>query len=255
MNEVHAYLQAGVLPARALAEFRRRLEAAGFELPAGYSMQYGGETAKRNEAVSNLLSNTSVLLVLMLATLVLTLNSFRMAGIVALIGGLSVGLGLAALWLFGYPFGFMAIIGTMGLIGVAINDSIVVLAAIRQHPLAREGHPIAVCNVVQHATRHVVSTTLTTIVGFMPLLLAGGAFWPPLAVAIAGGVSGATLLALLFAPSVYLLVMFREECELKEPTHVRQSGDAGSDPIPAEFDMRPVDGATAGSLAPVAADT
>ncbi|MEW4528723.1 efflux RND transporter permease subunit [Maioricimonas sp. JC845] len=254
MNEVHAYLQAGVLPARALSDFRQRLEAAGFELPAGYSMQYGGETAKRNEAVSNLLSNTSVLLVLMLATLVLALNSFRMAGIVALVGGLSVGLGLAALWLFGYPFGFMAIIGTMGLIGVAINDSIVVLAAIRQHPLAREGHRIAVCNVVHHATRHVVSTTLTTIVGFTPLLLAGGAFWPPLAVAIAGGVSGATLLALLFAPSVYLLVMFSKECEFKEPSSVRQSGDAGSDPIPAEFDMRPVDVAAAGSLAPVAAD-
>ncbi|QDU40369.1 Toluene efflux pump membrane transporter TtgE [Maioricimonas rarisocia] len=237
LNEVQAYLQAGVLPGRALADFRRRLEASGFELPAGYSMQYGGETAKRNEAVSNLLSNTSVLVVLMLATLVLSFNSFRLAGIVAFVGALSVGLGLAALWVFGYPFGFMAIIGTMGLIGVAINDSIVVLAAIRQHPLAREGHPVAICNVVQHATRHIVSTTLTTIVGFMPLMLAGGAFWPPLAVAIAGGVGGATLLALFFCPSMYLLLLCKVPCELREPaaaSHV-SSYSHGGDPLPEDF--------------------
>ncbi|MFG0336304.1 MAG: efflux RND transporter permease subunit, partial [Maioricimonas sp. JB049] len=243
MNEVRAYLGAGVLPARALADFRRRLDAAGFELPPDYRMEYGGETAKRNEAVSTLLSNTSVLVVLMLATLVLSFNSFRLAGIVACVGALSVGLGLAALWMFGYPFGFMAIVGTMGLIGVAINDSIVVLAAIREHPLAREGHPVAICNVVQHATRHVVSTSLTTIVGFMPLMLAGGAFWPPLAIAIAGGVGGATLLALFFSPSVYLLLICRGPCELRELDggHRSATSHPGGDPLP-EDPQRPSGG-------------
>ncbi len=54
--------------------------------------------------------------------------------------------------------------------------------------------------------RHVVSTTLTTIGGFIPLLFAGGSFWPPLAIVIAGGVSGATILATLFIPSTYVLV-------------------------------------------------
>jgi multidrug efflux pump subunit AcrB len=106
---------------------------------------------------------------------------------------LSVGLSLGALALFGYPFGFMGIVGTMGLIGVAINDSIVVLAALREHPKAREGDPAAVRNVVVRSTRHVLSTTLTTIAGFLPLLLGGGGFWPPLATSIAGGVSGAQL--------------------------------------------------------------
>ena len=123
-----------------------------------------------------------------------------------MVGGLSVGLGLAALWWFGYPFGFMAIVGIMGLVGVAINDSIVVLAAIRSDMAARNGDREAIAKVVFHSTRHVFSTTLTTIAGFIPLLLSGGGFWPPLAIAIAGGVSGATILALYFAPSAYLVL-------------------------------------------------
>ena len=123
-----------------------------------------------------------------------------------MVGGLSVGLGLAALWGFGYPFGFMAIVGIMGLVGVAINDSIVVLAAIRSDTNARFGDRQAVAKVVFHSTRHVFSTTLTTIAGFIPLLLSGGGFWPPLAIAIAGGVSGATILALYFVPSAYLVL-------------------------------------------------
>jgi multidrug efflux pump len=138
---------------------------------------------------------------------VMSFHSFRVASIVGAIAVLSAGLGTGALWVFGYPFGFMAIVGTMGLIGVAINDSIVVLAAIREDPLAAVGDRTAVLDVVVRATRHIVATTLTTIAGFVPLLIGGGGMWPPLAITIAGGVSGATILALYFAPSAYILLM------------------------------------------------
>lgn len=209
MNEVQAYLAAGVLPAVVQHELVDRLQASGFELPPGYSLEYGGEAAKRDDAVGNLMANVGVLMVLMVATLVLSFSSFRMAGIIGSVAGLSAGLGVGALWVFGHPFGFMAIVGTMGLIGVAINDAIVVLAVIRENPSARSGDPVAVRDVVVRATRHVVATTLTTIAGFLPLLLGGGGFWPPLATAIAGGVGGATILALYFAPSAYVLAMCR----------------------------------------------
>lgn len=212
MNEVKAYLNAGVLPAVAQADFSRRLSESGFELPPGYTMRFGGESQQRDNAVGNLMASVGVLLVLMLATLVLSFGSFRMAAVIAVIAGLSAGPGLGALWIFGFPFGFMAIIGTMGLVGVAINDSIVVLAAIRADERAREGDPEAVRNVVMTASRHVVATTLTTIAGFIPLLMGGGEFWPPLAIVIAGGVGGATILALYFAPSAYLLMMCRQRC-------------------------------------------
>ena len=115
--------------------------------------------------------------------------------------------------MFGFPFGFMAIIGTMGLVGVAINDSIVVLAAIQEDEAAKNGNETVILEVVLRASRHVVATSLTTIAGFLPLIIAGGGFWPPLAVTIAGGVGGATILALVFVPSCYLILMKRSfEC-------------------------------------------
>ena len=209
MNELQAFITAGVLPAAVLADFQARLAESEFTLPEGYHFEFGGEAAKRDDAIGNLMSSVGILGVMMVATLVLSFGSFRIAGIIGAVAALAVGLGLGALALFGYPFGFMAIVGTMGLIGVAINDSIVVLAALREDPLARKGDPQAVGEVVLHSTRHVLSTTLTTIAGFMPLILAGGGFWPPMATAIAGGVAGATVLALYFVPSGYVLAMCR----------------------------------------------
>lgn len=207
VNTVQGFITAGVLPQDVLDRFREKWDDSEISETPGYFYRFGGETAERNSAVGNLLANVGLLSVLMVATLVLSFGSFRMAGIIGVVGGMSVGLGLGALWMFGHPFGFMAIVGTMGLIGIAINDAIVVLAAIRDDEDAKTGDRAAVRRVVARSTRHVIATTITTMAGFMPLLLAGGGFWPPLAISIAGGVAGATILALYFVPSAYLLVI------------------------------------------------
>ncbi|ESA36203.1 cation multidrug efflux pump [Leptolyngbya sp. Heron Island J] len=206
VNTVQGFITAGSLPSTVLAEFQRALTAQGFELPAGYRLSYGGEADARGSAVGNLLSTVGILLVLMTATLVLSFNSFALAGLLAIVAIAAVGLAAMALWLFNSLFGFTAILGTLGLIGLAINDSIVVLAALRNDPLARQGDMAATRQVVMKATRHVVATTITTIIGFTPLLLDSTGFWPPLAIAIAGGLAGATLLALYFIPSTHLLL-------------------------------------------------
>ncbi len=209
VNTIQGFITAGVLPSTVLADFQQRLNESNFQLPPGYSMEWGGESAERNEAVSNLLSTVDIIIALMVATLVLSFNSFRSAGIIFLVAIGSVGLALASLWFFGYPLGFMAILGTVGLIGVAINDSIVVLAAIRNDPLARKGDRAALVKVIVRSTRHVLTTTITTVAGFIPLFLDGGEFWPPLAICITGGVAGTTLLALFFVPCAYLLLIGR----------------------------------------------
>ena len=149
------------------------------------------------------MANVGILLVLMVATLVLSFASFRMASIIGFVGAMSIGLGMGALWIFGYPFGFMAIVGIMGLIGIAINDSIVVLTALREDDDAARGDEQAILRITLRETRHVLATTFTTIGGFLPLMMAGGGFWPPMAIAIAGGVVGCTLLALIFVPSTF----------------------------------------------------
>lgn len=205
VNTIQGFLTPGTLPDTALKEFKQLLTQ--LELPNGYYYQFGGEAEQKNSAIGGLVTLVGVLAILMVAVLVLSLNSFRLASIIGIVAVASFGLGIFAIWLFGYPFGFNPIIGTVGLIGVAINDSIVVMAAIQQNEFASVGDRKAIQQVVLESTRHVVTTTATTVVGFIPLLLGGGEFWPPLAIAIAGGVVGATLLALYLVPSAYMLLV------------------------------------------------
>jgi multidrug efflux pump subunit AcrB len=207
MNEVQGFITAGTLPSKILNEFERRIEASGMQLPLGFSMELGGEASERDAAVNRLLANVSILVVGMIASLVLALASFRLTALIGLVAVLSIGLGMGALWLFGYPFGFMAIIGTMGLVGIAINDSIVVVAALSADEHARHGNVQAIVERVLEVSRHVLATTATTVVGFLPLLLSGGEFWPPLAVSIGAGVTGATLISLTLVPAAFRLIM------------------------------------------------
>ncbi|MTJ51538.1 efflux RND transporter permease subunit [Anabaena sp. UHCC 0253] len=204
VSTVQGYLTAGTLPANALVDFRQRLQKS-FSLPQGYSLEFGGEEAERNSATGGLLGYGIVLGIALVVTLVLSMNSFALAGLIGMVAILSIGLGGLSVWLFGYPFGFNPIIGTVGLIGVAVNDSITVLTALKSDTLAQTGDRSAMVETVIHTTRHVLTTTFTTMAGFIPLILGGGGFWPPLAVVIAGGVGGATILALYFIPSAYLL--------------------------------------------------
>ena len=210
INTVQAFLTAGALPDSVLTQFQQQLEESDFALPKGYRIEYGGEADARGSAVGNLLASVGVLLILMVATLVLSFNSFAIAGLLGVVAVSAVGLAAMALWLFNSIFGFTAILGTLGLIGLAINDSIVVLAALREDPLALVGDIKATVQVVMKATRHVAATTVTTIVGFVPLMLDRTGFWPPLAIAIAGGLGGATLLALYFIPTAHVWIFGRK---------------------------------------------
>lgn len=206
VNAVQAFLKAGVLPSTVLSGLQGRLEATNFQLPPGYRYEFGGEAEQQGTAMGNLLLFLPLLLLGMVIALVLSLGSFRLAAIIGVVAISSVGMALLSLKLFGSVLGFMAIVGTMGLIGIAINDSIVVLSAFGEDPDARQGDPRGVQRVVIKATRHVLTTTATTIIGFVPLLLEGDPFWQPLSLAISGGMVGATLMALYFVPAAYVLI-------------------------------------------------
>jgi len=201
-STVQAFLKAGTLPVTVLQPLLEKLENKTLQLPHGVTFEVGGEAAQRNRAVGNLLVYVAPLMVLMLASLVVAFGSFRLAFLVGAVGVLSAGSGFGTLALLGIPFGFMAIIGTMGLLGVAINDSTVVLTTLLEE--APQGGVENVAHTVARATRHVIATTFTTIAGFLPLLLGADRFWHPLAGVMAGGVAGATLLALMLCPVVYL---------------------------------------------------
>ncbi len=173
------------------------------QLADGYLLEIGGNTEEKGKAVESLLKYAPLIAILMVATLVLAFRSIPLAMIIGLVALLSVGFGLLALWLTSFPLGFNPIIGTAGLIGIALNDTIVVLAALHKNEqldIEKIVHEVVDC------TRHILSTTLTTVGGFLPLLiLTGGTFWPPLAMVIIGGVIGATTLSLIFTPCCYYL--------------------------------------------------
>ena len=206
VNTVQAFITAGVLPSKVLANFQSELAKRDFRLPPGYATEIGGEQAESGDAVGALLAYVGLLLLLMGTTLVLSLGSFRSAAIVAFIGIGSVGMALLSLWTFGSLMGFMAVVGIMGLIGIAVNGGIIIISAINEDEAAKAGSRKAIQDVVVHSTRHVLTTTITTMVGFIPLLMSGGAFWQPLAIAIAGGIGGSPFLALYFTPAAYLML-------------------------------------------------
>ncbi len=210
VNTVQAFLVPYAFIADSLADFQRRFAEAGIALPEGYRVEFGGEEEQRSDAMGKLAAFALPLFVVMAGSIVLTFNSFRLAGIIFAVAFLAVGLALLGVRIFGYPMGFVAIVGTMGLVGLAINDAIVVLNALRADPRARAADVEGSIRVVVGATRHIVATSLTTMGGFAPLILFGGRFWPPMATAIAGGVAGATVLALVFVPSVFMAIRRRE---------------------------------------------
>lgn len=205
VNTIEAYIVSGVLPAQVLNDVKDKV--AQLALPSGYRIEIGGESAKRNEAVGNLLSNVMLVVTLLLATVVLSFNSFRLTAIILLSAIQSAGLGLLAVFVFGYPFGFPVIIGLLGLMGLAINAAIVILAELEDMPSVRLGDMETIVSTVSSCGRHISSTTITTVGGFIPLIIAGGGFWPPFAIAIAGGTLLTTLLSLVWVPTMYLLLM------------------------------------------------
>ncbi len=215
-NTLQAFLVPYTLISESLSDFRRRFDEAAIALPEGYRIELGGEEEQRSEALGNLAAFALPLFVVMAGAIILTFNSFRMAGIIFAVAFSSVGLALGGVFLFGHPMGFMAIVGTMGLVGLAINDAIVVLNALRLDPRSVDAEPEPTADVVVDATRHVLATTLTTVGGFLPLIVFGGRFWPPMATAIAGGVIGASILALYMVPSLYALLR-RRRVEEVEP--------------------------------------
>jgi multidrug efflux pump subunit AcrB len=166
---------------------------------------------------------------MLVVVLVVSFNSWRLSLLILTVALMSVGLGMLSLTLSGYAFGFQVIIALLGLMGLAINGAIVILAELRSTPSALAGEVEGIVSSVMHCARHISSTTITTVAGFFPLLIGGGLFWPPFATTIAGGTLLVTLLSFFFVPAAFLLLTRRSRFEIFAP----------STPEPAVEQIRP----------------
>ena len=207
LNSVQGYLKRGVLPEEALKMLARDLEINPIPLPTGYRLEFGGDSQERGELVEDLTAPLGTIIAAMLATILLTFNSWRLTGIAFGVTGCSFGLSLLALAVFQYPLGIQALIGVIGSVGVSINAAIIILSGLKLNERATAGDPDAIVDVVMDASRHIVSTTVTTFGGFLPLILEGSQFWPPFAMAIAGGVLLSTIVSFYLVPPLYTLLM------------------------------------------------
>lgn len=195
-----------MLPEEALKQVRAELDAQGFTVPNGIRLEFGGDSDARANTLGNLFASLPIIITLSIAAIVVTFNSFRLSAIALVVCGLSAGLSLFSLAVFQYPFGLNAIIGVIGSIGVSINAAIIILTGLRDNEAAAGGDKSAMVDVVMGSSRHIVSTTITTFGGFLPLILQGGGFWPPFAMAVAGGVLLSTIVSFYFTPPLFALL-------------------------------------------------
>lgn len=210
VNIIQGFTALDTLPATVFAALRARLDDAALTLPPGYRMEFGGESEERNKSVRQLMGKAGILGVLMVISIILTFNSFRMASITVVSALQAAGLGLLSLWAFGHALGFVVIVGLMGLVGLAINAAIVILSELRSEAGIAAGNATATIDGVMRTGRHILATTLTTFGGFMPLILSDSPFWPPFAVAIAGGAVLTMVVSFYFVPAAWWLALGRD---------------------------------------------
>ena len=203
VNEVEGWVWTGTLPSSTEILIKNDIEVFKQSLPPGYWLQQGGEAETRGESQSQIYSSALIYLILITIGLVFALNSFRQTALILSVAILSVGLSFIGLIIGQQNYGFIATVGAIGLIGLSINDSIIVLSHIKERAREISMSKADLIEVVIRSTRHIITTSLTTLGGFLPLIFSS-IFFKPLAWAMSIGVLGATLTALLYIPAMYI---------------------------------------------------
>ncbi len=174
------------------------------EWPKGYSYEFAGE--KEVEGTYNKMLKVFILaMVLIYAILALLFDSLVQPGIIlftvlcALIGV------FGGFFLFDIPFSFSASIGIVALVGIVVNDAIIMVETMNNHLRAGKDRMEAAMHGASDRLRPIVSTTITNFAGLMPLALSDPG-WAPLCQAIIFGEVTATIGAVLFMPAIFVLV-------------------------------------------------
>jgi len=180
------------------------------ELPPGYRVEQGGEVEESAEANEKLSSNMPLAFAFMVLTLIWQFNSFVRTGLVLAVIPLTItGVALALTIAPGANFGFMAILGFLALVGIVINNAIILIERIDEEMERRDDVIEAVVEAGVRRLRPIIMTTCTTALGLAPIILAKDVLFYDLALVIAGGLLFGTLLTLIVIPCLYAIVYGR----------------------------------------------
>jgi multidrug efflux pump len=170
-------------------------------LPDGYRIEIAGAVEESSKGQGSIAAGVPVMLFIIFTLLMLQLQSFSRALLVFLTGPLGLPGIAAALLLLNRPFGFVALLGVIALMGMIMRNSVILIDQIEQD--RRRGVPDwdAVVESAVRRFRPIVLTAAAAVLAMIPLTRS--VFWGPMAVAIMGGLIVATALTLLALPAMY----------------------------------------------------
>lgn len=194
----------GETASEAFARLAPQLDAIAAKFPAGYWREWGGEYEDSAKANAGLMVKIPPIIALMMLLVIMLFNSFRQPLVIFMTVPLAmVGVTVGLLG-FGQPFGFMALLGFLSLIGMQIKNAIVLIDEINAQKAAGVDDFNAVVNAGVTRLRPVAMAALTTVLGMLPLLV--DAFYAAMAVTIMCGLTFATVLTMVVIPVNYALV-------------------------------------------------
>jgi multidrug efflux pump subunit AcrB len=180
-----------------------KLQTIKDALPYGYRIETGGSIEESVKANGALVAVFPVMAIVMLAFLMIQLQSFSRLALVFVTAPLGLIGATGALLISNRPFGFVALLGLIALAGMIMRNTVILVDQIDRDIADGHGRQRAVIGATVRRARPVVLTALAAILGMIPL--AGSIFWGPMAITIMGGLFVATVLTLLVVPALYSL--------------------------------------------------
>jgi multidrug efflux pump subunit AcrB len=192
-------------PGYGIEEARRILakEIDKLQLPAGYEAVWGGEKKATDMSIENLFANYPLAVLLMFGILVWLFSSYRTSLLLfCCIPFVFVGV-IPAILLSGQNFGFVPIVGILGLVGMMLKNGIVLVDEMRLQLRSEKDGQQAIIDASLSRLRPVTMASLTTVLGMVPLLFDD--MFGALAAAIMGGLIAGTIIVLIIIPVLYSL--------------------------------------------------
>jgi multidrug efflux pump subunit AcrB len=177
------------------------LEPIRKAIPTGYNITVAGAQEESSKGQASIAAGVPVMLFLTFTLLMLQLKSFSRSLLVFLTGPFGIIGAAGALLLFNRPFGFVALLGVIALMGMIQRNSVILIDQIEQHISEGDAPWKAIVDSAVRRARPIVLTAAAAILAMIPLTRS--VFWGPMAVAIMGGLVVATFLTLLSLPAMY----------------------------------------------------
>jgi len=202
---VSCYPVRGHLASEVLRAAMPKAQALTRDLPPGYHLEIAGEYEKQRDGFGELGVVMLVSIAMIYVALVLQFrNAVKPLLVFAAIPYGMMG-AFAALWVMGMPFGFMAILGGVSLVGVIVSHVIVLFDFIEEADERGESLIESLLDAGIVRLRPVMITVGATVLALFPLALHGGPLWEPLCYAQIGGLMAATFITLLLVPVLYAI--------------------------------------------------